>query len=218
MEAKYFGEGLTVWNDRIYQLTWHEKTGFVYDRDSLSLIRTFKHSFEGWGLTHNSEHLIASDGSDQIYFLSPNDDFAVVKTIRVREAQPNGRSPAPVNRINEMEWCEGLIYANLWYSDRIALIDPNTGFVMHYLTVPDALFPAPPPPPPGTPRSQRRRPVDLVANGIAFDSVTKRLWITGKWWDKLYQIEYTPAAELIAAAQAAAAAQAQAAPTDRGKG
>jgi len=171
LAPEYFGEGITILGDRIYQLTWQNGICFVYDLNTFRQITQFRYYGEGWGLTNDGKHLIMSDGSDTITFRDP-ETFAEVRKIRVRA---NGK---PVEMLNELEYIEGEIWANIWYSDMIARIDPQTGFVkawidMEGLPVPD-------------------RTSEDVLNGIAYDRQNKRIFVTGKRWSKLFEIELVP--------------------------
>jgi len=168
--AQYFAEGLALVGDELLQLTWQNKIGFVYDRHTFKQKRTFSYQTEGWGIAYDgSSSLVMSDGSDTLTFLDPK-SFGVVKTLRVMDA---GR---PVGNLNELEWIEGEIWANVWTTDRIARISPNTGEVNAWIDLSN-LFP----------ESQRRPPADVM-NGIAYDKATRRIYITGKKWPRLYQI------------------------------
>ena len=168
--AQYFAEGLAMVGDELLQLTWQNKIGFVYDRHTFKQKRTFSYKTEGWCIAYDgTASLVMSDGSDTLTFLDPK-TFGAVKTLRVMEA---GR---PVGNLNELEWIEGEIWANVWMTDRIARISPNTGEVNAWVDL-SSLFP----------ESQRRPPADVM-NGIAYDKATRRIYITGKKWPRLYQI------------------------------
>ena len=170
VDAQYFGEGLALVGDVLIQLTWQRHTAFVYDRRTFALRRTFSYKTEGWGLTYDREGgLVLSDGSDRLFFLDPR-TYAVLKTLRVTDA---GR---PVTHLNELEWIEGEIWANVWQTDRIARIAPSTGFVTGWVDL-TALWP----------QAQRRPPADVL-NGIAYDRAGRRVFVTGKKWPKVYQI------------------------------
>jgi glutaminyl-peptide cyclotransferase len=169
--AQYFAEGLAMVGDELLQLTWQHKLGFVYDRQTFKQKRTFSYKTEGWGIAYDgSSSLVMSDGSDTLTFLDPKTQ-AVVKTLRVQDA---GR---PVGNLNELEWIEGEIWANVWMSDRIARISPNTGEVNAWIDL-STLFG----------RSGQRPPPADELNGIAYDKSTRRIYITGKKWPRLYQI------------------------------
>jgi len=168
--AQYFAEGLALVGDELLQLTWQNKIGFVYDRHTFKQKRTFSYKTEGWGIAYDgTASLVMSDGSDTLTFLDPK-SFAAGKTLRVMDA---GRA---VGNLNELEWIEGEIWANIWMTDRIARISPNTGEVNAWIDLSN-LFP----------ESQRRPPADVM-NGIAYDKATRRIYITGKKWPRLYQI------------------------------
>ena len=170
VEARYFAEGLALVGDALVQLTWHHKTAFVYDRETFELRRTFSYPTEGWGLAYDSAGgLVLSDGSNRLFFLHP-ETFAVLRTIRVTDA---GR---PVTQLNELEWIEGEIWANVWQTDRIARISPSTGIVNSWVDV-TTLWP-----------QARRTPQADVLNGIAYDPADKRIFVTGKKWPLVYEI------------------------------
>jgi len=164
--VRYFGEGITVLGNRIYQLTWQSHIGFVYDRDSFEQLQTFFLPGEGWGLTDNGEHLIVSDGTPILRFLDPG-KLNEVKRITVTEA---GK---PLDRLNELEYIDGEIWANVWYSDQIVRIDPETGAVTSRVDL--SLL-------------NQQKLVDDVLNGIAWDPESGRLFVTGKLWPVLYEI------------------------------
>lgn len=167
--SAYFAEGLALFNNRFYQLTWQSQTTFVYDVDFAQL-KTFTYSGEGWGLTHNGQSLIMSNGSNQIRFLDP-ETFQIQRTINVTD---NDRA---VNMLNELEYIKGEIFANIWLTDKIARIDPATGKVTGWIYLAGLLQP-----------EDRIRPVDVL-NGIAYDEANDRLYVTGKLWPKLFQIK-----------------------------
>ena len=167
---EYFAEGLAMIGDELLQLTWQHRLGFVYDRKTFKQKRTFTYKTEGWGIAYDgASRLVMSDGSDTLTFLDPKTQ-AVTRTLRVQDA---GR---PVANLNELEWIEGEIWANVWMTDRIARISPNTGEVNAWVDL-SALFP----------EAQRTPPADEL-NGIAYDKATRRIFITGKKWPRLYQI------------------------------
>lgn len=168
--AQYFAEGLALVGDELLQLTWQHKLGFVYDRQTFKQKRTFSYNTEGWGIAFDgTSQLVMSDGTDTLTFLDPK-TFAVVRTMRVLDA---GRA---VGNLNELEWIEGEIWANVWMTDRIARISPKTGEVNAWIDL-SSLFP----------RAERMPPADVL-NGIAYDKATRRIYITGKKWPRLYQI------------------------------
>lgn len=163
----YFGEGIVAWKDRLLQLTWRDKTGFIYGLKDFTLRDTFPYEGEGWSLTHDDKRLIMSDGTPVLRFLDPE----TLKTISTLKVTANG---CPVEKLNELEWVNGEIYANIWQTSLIARIDPATGKVKSFLDV-GKLDP-------------RTGDPDDVANGIAYDAAGKRLFVTGKHWPKLYQV------------------------------
>lgn len=169
----FFGEGIAVFGDRIYQLTWTSGVGFVYDRASLRLLREFRYGLEGWGMTHDGEHLIVSDGSPELYFWDP-DTLAETRRLTVTDG---GR---PVDDLNELEVIDGEIWANVWQQDRIARISPESGKVLGWIDLSGLL-------PPGD-----RHGGEDVLNGIAYDPDTGRVFVTGKLWPKLFEIEIVP--------------------------
>jgi len=167
--AVFFAEGLALFNGRLYQLTWQTQRGFVYDLDSFNMLRDFSYTGEGWGLTHDSRSLIMSDGTSQIRFLNP-DTFEVQRVIAV---QDNGRQ---ITQLNELEYVKGEIYANIWQTDRVARIDPQSGRVTAWVNLSGLLS-----------SEDLTRP-DAVLNGIAYDEASDRLFVTGKLWPKLFEI------------------------------
>jgi glutamine cyclotransferase len=173
LSADYFGEGITVWEDRIIQLTWTTHVGFVYDKATFQQIGQFEYPTEGWGLTHDGEYLIMSDGTAIVHFLDP-DTFEEVRQVEVRDE--NG----PVFRLNELEYVCGEIWANIWQTDRIARIDPDTGQVVGWIDLTWLLN-----------ADDRSQPVDVL-NGIAYDAEHDRLFVTGKLWPRLFEIRLVP--------------------------
>ena len=169
LPPEYFGEGLTIFHGKIYQLTWLSKTGFIYDLRSFRKTAEFHFESEGWGLTHDEHSLILSDGTNQIQFIDPT-TFQVQRRLEVyaeREAVVN---------LNELEYIDGLIYANIWHSPRIVRIDPRTGQVLAWLDLEKISA------------KEQREPEDVL-NGIAYDREGDRLFITGKDWPELLQIK-----------------------------
>eukprot|EP01121_Diplochlamys_sp_Union-15-3_P013111 TRINITY_DN4030_c0_g1_i3.p1 TRINITY_DN4030_c0_g1~~TRINITY_DN4030_c0_g1_i3.p1 ORF type:complete len:243 (-),score=47.31 TRINITY_DN4030_c0_g1_i3:53-781(-) len=169
LSDEYFGEGITEWNDKLIQLTWRNKKGFVYDKN-FDLIQDFNFNIEGWGITHDGVHLIVSDGSDKLFFWNPN-TFTTVKTISVKL---NG---SPLRFLNELEYVNGYVLANVWYQNFIVIISPTNGDVVGKIDL-AGLAPIGP-------------GVDVL-NGIAYDAVHQRLFVTGKQWPKLYHIILQP--------------------------
>lgn len=169
LSSEYFGEGLTLIQGKIYQLTWLAKTGFIYGLKSFRKTGEFHYESEGWGLTHDEHSLILSDGTNQIQFIDPA-TFQVKRRLEVyagREAVVN---------LNELEYINGLIYANIWHSPRIARIDPQTGQVLAWLDLEKI-------------SAKEQREPEGVLNGIAYDREGDRLFITGKDWPELLQIK-----------------------------
>lgn len=171
LPSEYFGEGITILGDKIYQLTWQNGVCFVYDKRTFRQITQFRYDGEGWGLTNDGKHLIMSDGSETITFRDP-DTFVEVRKITARA---QGK---PVKNLNELEYIDGEIWANIWYSDIIARIDPSTGIVKAWVDME------------GLP--VKNRDIEAVMNGIAYDRQNKRIFVTGKNWDKLFEIELVP--------------------------
>lgn len=169
----YFGEGLVALGDRLFQLTWREQTGFVYDAASLEPLGTFGYRGEGWGLTTDGSHLIVSDGTYRLKFIDPTTSAVT----RVVEVQDQGRF---IYALNELEWIRGEIWANVWQQDNIARIDPGTGNVLGWVNVAGYLS-----------WWDRLRGAE-VANGVAYDSIANRLWVTGKNWPRVYEVEVPP--------------------------
>lgn len=170
LPREFFGEGVTVLGNRIFQLTWRSGIGFVYDRNTFALLRTFIYPAEGWGLTTDGTRLIASDGTATLRFLDPE---SLKEQGRLEVVDRSG----PVGGLNELEYVEGSIYANVWQTERIAMIDAQSGRVTGWLDLSGLLT-----------VEERSRPVDVL-NGIAYDSRTGRLYVTGKLWPRLLQIE-----------------------------
>jgi glutamine cyclotransferase len=169
LDSAYFGEGLTLLGDRLYQLTWQTHVGFVYDTATFKQLRSFPIESEGWGMTTDGTSLVMSDGTSTIRFVDPA-RFTTTRTIDVRDG-----SEYVVN-VNELEWIKGEIWANVWKTNRIARVDPATGRVKQWLDL-DGLLP------PGSVTSP-----EAVLNGIAYDSEHDRVYVTGKLWPKIFQI------------------------------
>ncbi|GBE30791.1 MAG TPA: glutaminyl-peptide cyclotransferase [Bacteroidetes bacterium] len=170
LTSNRFGEGIAIFNSRIYQLTWRAGEAYVYDLDSFERIGQFHYSGEGWGITHDGEHLITSDGSANLTIRDP-ETFSVESTIPVWDT--NGS----VNGLNELEYIDGFIYANLYPTDLIARIDPISGEVKAWLYL-EGLLDA------ESPDGRAE-----VLNGIAYDSATGKMYLTGKYWPRLYEVE-----------------------------
>ena len=170
LPARYFGEGITIFKDIIVQLTWKSNTGFIYDKRGFKLLRDFTYATEGWGITHDGKRLIMSDGTSALYFLNP-ETFRIIGHIEVYD------NSLPVNRLNELEYINGQIYANVWQTNDIAIIDPQSGQVSGWID----LF--------GLVPSQYASTSIDVLNGIAYDTEKERLFITGKLWPWLFEIK-----------------------------
>jgi glutamine cyclotransferase len=164
LPKRFFGEGITIYRNRIIQLTWQSQIGFVYDIQSFSLIREFRYPTEGWGITHDGKHLIMSDGTATLYFLDP-ETFKHIGRIQVRDAQ------GPVSMLNELEYIRGEIYANVWQKNCIARISPQTGTVVGWIDLEGLCR------------------WNGVLNGIAYDVEHDRLFVTGKLWPYIYEIK-----------------------------
>ncbi len=168
--AQYFGEGIIDWKGQLIQLTWQSGTGFVYGLDDFKLRRTFNYPGEGWALTRDSTHIYMSDGSSVLRILDPDTLTAVGSIMVTAEG-------VPVTNLNELEWVDGEIYANVWLTNRIARIDAATGHVVGWIDL-SGLFDV----------STLPVPANDVLNGIAWDARHKRLFVTGKHWPKLFEI------------------------------
>lgn len=182
LNEDYFAEGLTIFNDKLYQLTWQENTCFVYDLNSFDLTGELKYIGEGWGLTNDGTNLIMSDGSHIIRFINPS-NFQNVRTITVTH---EGK---PLYRLNELEYVKGEIWANIWHSEdpqvlgkpnTIARIDPNTGKIVGWIDL-NGISP-----------EDVARNEENTLNGIAYDAASDRIFVTGKQWKKLFEIKIKP--------------------------
>jgi glutamine cyclotransferase len=167
---KYFGEGITVFKDQIYQLTWKARKGFVYDLETFKLNKEFNYDSEGWGITHNGSELIMSDGTDKLRFLDP-ESLKVKSTLKVTY---NGK---PLHYLNELEFIKNKIVANVWTTEYLAQIDPKSGIVTSLIDLRGLM-------PPPTRFEERD-----VLNGIAYDPGKDRWFVTGKWWPKVFEIK-----------------------------
>jgi glutaminyl-peptide cyclotransferase len=172
LSLNYFGEGMTIVDNTIIQLTWQTNIGFIYDKNTFTQIGNFTYPTEGWGLTYNGSQLIMSDGTDNLYFLNPT-TFQ-----RTGQVQVHDGSTSVVN-INELEFVNGDIYANIWLTNKIAIINPQTGQVKAWIDLTGLSGPTNP-------------NADSVLNGIAYDQQNNRLYVTGKEWPNLYQIKLIP--------------------------
>jgi glutamine cyclotransferase len=172
LAKEHFGEGIVVLKSELFQLTWQSRLGFVYDRDTFAPKRTFRYAGEGWGLTHDGTTLIMSDGTDVLRFVDPA-TFKVRRTLKVTA------SGQPLRQLNELEYVKGEIFANVWMTDTVVRIDLKSGRVIGVIDLANLLTPA------------ERARTDVL-NGIAFDAAGDRLFVTGKWWPKLFEIRLRP--------------------------
>ena len=169
---QYFAEGMTIFQGKVFQFTWKEHKCFVYDLDTFSLTGEFSYDGEGWGLTHDERSLIMSDGTHELRFIDPQ-TFKVERVIGVYF------NDAPVKNLNELEYIKGEIYANIWHSDRIIRIDPQTGKIVGWMDLTGLLAP------------EDKSATTDVLNGIAYDEKNDRLFVTGKLWPKIFEIRLT---------------------------
>jgi glutamine cyclotransferase len=165
---QYFGEGITIFNNRIIQLTWRSQKGFVYEKDSFEFLSEFSYPTEGWGITNDGFQLIMSDGTSTLFFLDP-ETYETVKQVEVFDQEP-------VENLNELEYIQGKIYANIFQQDKIVIINPITGKVEAWLDLT------------GISKEYTQNP-NNVPNGIAYDQENDRLFVTGKRWSKLFEID-----------------------------
>jgi glutamine cyclotransferase len=169
LDPRYFAEGLAEWNGRLIQLTWQSKLGFVYNAATFRLERTFRYTGEGWGLTHDGKRLIMSDGSDTLRFLDAA-TFQERGRLSVRDGNVS------IRNLNELEYVGGEVYANIWHTDRIARISPESGRIVGWIDLTGLM-----------PKVYQLEP-EAVLNGIAYDTAGERLFVTGKLWPKLFEI------------------------------
>ena len=179
LDAQYFGEGITVFGDKIYQLTWTSGDVLIYDKESFALENTLSIAGEGWGLTHDGTHLIMSDGSSTLRYLDP-ETLEVVKSVTVTDGGID------VDRLNELEFINGEVWANVWKSPTIVRIDPESGVVNSRIDLSEI---------------NQQTGMDDVLNGIAYNSATDQIFVTGKNWNELYEIEVDETQVLSAAEQ-----------------
>lgn len=172
LPPELFGEGVTVFGDRIIQLTWQNQTGFVYDKNSFELLREFSYPTEGWGVTNDDSQLIMSDGTSTLHFLN-SETFEKTGQVEVHDSNSN-----PVTNLNELEYINGKVYANIWGKETIAVIDPHTGQVAAWIDLAGIY-------------NQVTYNSGSVLNGIAYDAQGDRLFVTGKLWSQLFQIKLT---------------------------
>jgi glutamine cyclotransferase len=170
LAAPYFGEGITIFGEDLYQLTWKNQKCLVYDKKTFASKKEFTYTGEGWGLCNDGKNLIMSDGSQRLYFRDPK-TFQLIKTIEVYSDQ------GPINYLNELEYIEGLVYANIWMSNSIAVIDPMSGKTMAIINADELVS------------LQKQGLNGNVLNGIAYNSTNKKLYLTGKYWSKLFEVQ-----------------------------
>lgn len=173
LDGSLFGEGVALLGDRIYQLTWTSKVGFVYEKETLRQVNRIYYQTQGWGLTTIGDSLVMSDGTNVLWFLDA--DFNVLSSVDVWD------NKGIVENLNELEMIDGELWANIWQTDRIARIDPRSGKVLGYVELGNLL-----------PREERTQETDVL-NGIAWDATGRRLFVTGKYWPRLYEITVSPA-------------------------
>jgi glutamine cyclotransferase len=166
----YFAEGLAALNGKLYQLTWQHNIGFIYDAQTFDHLGDFNYQGEGWGLATDGQSLILSDGSNRLRFIDPN-GFRVTRTITVTDGNQ------PVRELNELEYVNGEIYANIWHDNRIAMIDPQSGHVTAWIDLTGLM-----------PESELQDP-EAVLNGIAYDQASDKLIVTGKLWPRVFEIK-----------------------------
>ena len=170
LPAEHFGEGITVWKNDLFELTWQTHVAFVYDRTTFQPKKQFSYPGEGWGLTHDGTNLIMSDGTSELRVLDP------VTFVEKRRIKVTAAGDMPLNNLNELEFVKGEILANVWMTDYVARIAPATGKVTGYIDLRGLLSPS------------ERANTDVL-NGIAYDASHDRLFVTGKWWPKLFEIK-----------------------------
>jgi glutamine cyclotransferase len=171
LHPQYFGEGITIAQGKIFQVTWQDRIGFIYDAKTFKPIRNFTYFGEGWGLTHDTAGLIMSDGTSTLRFLELT-RFQERRRLKVTDAA------VPIERLNELEWVRGEIWANVWESDYIARISPKDGRVLGWINLKGLL---------GAPNA--KLPPEAVLNGIAYDAQKDRIFVTGKLWPRVFEIQ-----------------------------
>lgn len=172
LDSMYFGEGITVLNDTLYQLTWEEKVVFVYSAKDFKKIKQFSINTQGWGITHDGKNLIVTDGSNNLYFYEPS-TFRLLRTQGVLEVG------SPAMNLNELEYINGFIYANQWQYNYILKIDPTNGGVVAKLDLTDL-----------SQRIKAKSPKSSDLNGIAYNPDTKKVFVTGKYWPEIFEIDF----------------------------
>lgn len=180
LEKKYFGEGISILNNKIYQLTWQNKTGFIYDLKTFQKLGEFQYEHEGWGITHNGVNLIVSDGTDKLYFLDTL-NLQKMSTITVTE---NGDKR---DQLNELEFIEGYVYANQWQTNYILKIDPANGNVVGKMDLSSLAS-----------RVAQMSPQADVLNGIAYEKKSKTILVTGKYWPALFALRFKEETQPVA--------------------
>jgi len=174
LPAQYFGEGIAVVNNTIIQLTWQSNIGFIYDKNTFALLGNFTYPTQGWGLTYDGKELIMSDGSYNLYFLNAT-TYQRIGEVQVHDGNTN------ISMINSLDYINGDVYANVWMTDKIAIINPQNGQVKAWINLT------------GLPASSASLTnINAVLNGIAYDQQNNRLFVTGKDWQSLYQIKLKP--------------------------
>jgi glutamine cyclotransferase len=171
LDQRYFGEGIAVVGNEIYQLTWRSRVGFVYDKNTFRRLREFQYTGEGWGLTFDGQHLVMSDGTETLRFYDPK-TFREVRRVRVTDG--GGR----LGNLNELEYAGGFLYANLWHSEYVVKISPQSGAVVAWIDLRGLL-------PPG-----ERPREESVLNGIAYNAERGRFFLTGKYWPTLFEVRF----------------------------
>ncbi|HEY5048433.1 MAG TPA: glutaminyl-peptide cyclotransferase [Rhizomicrobium sp.] len=172
LDLQYFGEGIVDWKNRLVQVTWQSEIGFVYDLATFKPLATFRYPGEGWALTQDGAHIIMSDGTNTLRLLDPE----TLKDVGHIAVTADGQA---VSNLNELEWVKGQIYANVWQTDRIARIDPQSGKVVGWIDLTDLAH------------TVHNSDPDAVLNGIAYDRVHDRLFVTGKLWPRIFEIRLT---------------------------
>ena len=167
---KYFGEGIAIVDNRIIQLTWRAQKGFVYDKKSFDVLNTFKYDTQGWGITYDGKYLIMSDGSNALQFIDP-------RTYKLRGKLEVYDGSRKVGKLNELEYIDGNIYANVWGTEKLAIINPKTGQVTAWIDLSGLLT-----------KEDKKNRIDVL-NGIAYNQEKQTLYVTGKLWPKLFEIE-----------------------------
>ncbi len=172
LESQYFGEGIAVVDSRIVQLTWQSRIGFLYDKSTFNLLGNFTYATEGWGIAYDGRRLIMSDGTSTLYFLDPN-TYDRIGQVSVHDGNVS------ITYLNELEYVNGQVYANIWGTQTIAIIDPNTGQVKAWIDLTGIL-------------NSTSQSLNNDLNGIAYDAEEGRLFVTGKFWPNLFEIRLVP--------------------------